>query len=422
MTWSKNPFLKLTLGAGLVGVVLFVRMTLTKEPVEAKFETKWWEFQSIDTMKYSRDPAWEKLNDPTFDAVIDRQVKQIAETGATHVAIATPYDEQFLPMLKRWVAVARKYGLKVWFRGNFSGWERWFGYGPISREEHVAQTKSFIEAHGSLFENGDVFSACPECENGGPGDPRLNGDVEGHRQFLIEEYGVMRDAFRRIDRDVRVNFNSMNGDVARLVMDEETTKALGGVVVIDHFVRTAEKMEADILALAESSGGKIVLGEFGAPIPDIHGNLSQEEQALWLEEVLKRVARMPEVVGVSYWTGVGGSTELWDVNGTARLGAATLTSFYSPNVASGVVQNELGRPIAEALVSTADRGASTSEQGWFYLPYLSGTETVTVKAEGYVPQTLTMIEVLTTSTIRLEKETLDLRFRLRQLFADIFPF
>ena len=29
---------------------------------------------------------------------------------------------------------------------------------------------------------------CNECENGGPGDPRHNGDVVGHRKFLIKEY------------------------------------------------------------------------------------------------------------------------------------------------------------------------------------------------------------------------------------------
>ncbi|MDP3888564.1 MAG: hypothetical protein Q8Q24_00825, partial [bacterium] len=94
------------------------------------------EFKSIDTMKYSRDIAREKLNDPSFDKVIDTQVKNIADTGATHVAIATPYDEEFLPILKRWVSSARKYNLKVWFRGNWSGWEGWFDYPKIDRSTH----------------------------------------------------------------------------------------------------------------------------------------------------------------------------------------------------------------------------------------------------------------------------------------------
>src|SRR5258708_13688548 len=52
-----------------------------------------WDFASIDTMKYSRDLSREKLQDPTFDQVISSQIKAIAQTEATHVPIATPYDD-----------------------------------------------------------------------------------------------------------------------------------------------------------------------------------------------------------------------------------------------------------------------------------------------------------------------------------------
>src|SRR3989344_9177099 len=80
-------------------------------------QNRFFEVQSIDTMKYSRDTAGEMLTKPSFDDVIDQQVKNIAGTGATHVAIGTPYDNQFIPFLARWVKVARRYKLKVWFRG-----------------------------------------------------------------------------------------------------------------------------------------------------------------------------------------------------------------------------------------------------------------------------------------------------------------
>src|SRR3972149_11347222 len=89
---------------------------------------RFFQVQSIDTMKYSRDVAREKLKDFSYDKEIETQVKNIAETGASHVAIATPYDDEFLPFLRRWVKAAREKGLNVWFRGNFSGWENWFDY------------------------------------------------------------------------------------------------------------------------------------------------------------------------------------------------------------------------------------------------------------------------------------------------------
>src|SRR5690242_5495373 len=84
-----------------------------------KVKVNWWSIQSVDTMKQSRDLASEKLNDTNFNSQISQQVKAIADTGANYIAIDTPYDEKFLPYLKRWVKASRENNLKVWFRGNF---------------------------------------------------------------------------------------------------------------------------------------------------------------------------------------------------------------------------------------------------------------------------------------------------------------
>ncbi len=286
---------------------------------------------SIDTMKYSRDVAREKLNDISFDKIIDKQIADIAGTGATHVAIGTPYDEEFLPFLKRWVAAARKYKLKVWFRGNFSGWERWFDYSAIDRSTHMAQTVKFVENNSYLFENGDIFGACNECENGGPGDPRQNGDVIGHREFLIREYKEVKNAFNKIGKKVAANFNSMNGDVARLIMDRQTTRELDGIIVVDHYVSTPQILADDLKRLADKSGGKVVLGEFGVPIVDINGNMTDQKQADWINEAMGRIFQMPEVIGVNYWVNIGGSTNIWKENGERKIAVDVLTLYYKKN-------------------------------------------------------------------------------------------
>lgn len=286
------------------------------------------EFKSIDTMKYSRDISREKLNDSLFDQVIETQVKNIADTGATHVAIATPYDEEFLPILKRWVSSARKYNLHVWFRGNWSGWEKWFGYDKIDRSTHIEMTKAFILANQDLFEDGDVFSGCPECENGGPGDPRKTGDVEGHRKFLIDEYQVTKTVFSQIGKKVASNYNSMNADVARAVMDKETTRALDGLVVIDHYVSSPENLASDIRDISRQTGGRVVLGEFGVPILDLNGAMTEQEQASWLEKAFSLLIQMDEVAGVNYWVNVGGSTQLWDYTGKPREAVSVITAYY----------------------------------------------------------------------------------------------
>lgn len=315
------------LGLITVGVMLlaisgyFLYQTL--KPVENR-----WKFESIDTMKYSRDLSREKMNDETFDKIINQQIELIAKTGATHVGIATPYDDEFLPMLRRWVKSARANKLKVWFRGNFSGWEGWFEYPKITREEHLVKTRQFIEKNGELFEDGDVFTPCPECENGGPGDPRFTGDIDGHRAFLIAEYKAANEEFERINKSVVTNYSSMNFDVAKLIMDRRTTREMGGVVTIDHYVKNPEKLSEDATYIAILSGGKVVLGEFGAPIPDIHGQLSEVEQAEWLRKALDSLDTNTHVIGLNYWVGTGGSTQLWDGNGVARAAVEEITTFY----------------------------------------------------------------------------------------------
>lgn len=285
---------------------------------------------SIDTMKYSRDLAREKLNDLSFDVTINKQVKEIADTGATHVAIGTPYDDEFTPFLKRWVKVGRKYNLHIWFRGNLSGWEKWFGYPPIDRGTHTKNIEKFILDNSDLFENGDIFGSCNECENGGPGDPRQTGDVTGFRDFLVNEYKATKNAFAKINKSVGSNYNSMNYDVANLVMDTQTTKDLGGLVVIDHYIANPDEYTIDIQSLAHKSGGEIILGEFGAPIPDIHGNMTDQEQAQWIFNVLGKVMPLKEVAGVNYWVSEGGSTELW-ANGNAKKAVGIIQHFYRLN-------------------------------------------------------------------------------------------
>ncbi len=287
-----------------------------------------WKFQSIDTMKHSRDLARQQLSQ-TNPTTIDVEVKQIAETGATHVAIATPYDEEFLPVLRQWVVAARKNNLKVWLRGNFSGWEGWFDYPKITRDEHLQKTMDFLQKNSALFEDGDIFTACPECENGGPGDPRITRDVKGHREFLVKEYQQTRDFFKSIGKNVATNYDSMNYDVAKLIMDKETTSRLGGVVTIDHYVKSPEKINSDINSLAESSNGEIVLGEFGAPVPDITGNMSEVEQQEWVQKVLQTLSQNPNVTGVNYWVDWGGSTALWNQDGTPRAAVSIIKKYYT---------------------------------------------------------------------------------------------
>jgi hypothetical protein len=308
--------------------IIFLFMLMYKPNLFKQSEKKTWKVQSIDTMKYSRDPSREKLNDIKFDKVIDQQISAIAHTGATHVAIGTPYDEEFTPIMKRWVASARKYHLKVWFRGNFSGWEEWFAYPKMDRKKHIAQTEQFILNNKDLFEDGDIFTSCPECENGSGVNFGDHAEVVLYRAFLTEEYITAKRAFHTIGKNVTANYYSMNGDVAKIVMDRETTKALDGVVTIDHYVHSSDVLVEDILHYAKNSGGKVMLGEFGAPIPDINGKMTDEEQKKWIQEAFEKLSKLEEVEGINYWVNTGGSTALWRENGSPKSAVQVIKTFY----------------------------------------------------------------------------------------------
>lgn len=385
-------------------------------PVSAQSDSSrapgWWSFQSIDTMKFSRDVSREFLsNRARLAAETEAQVKQIAATGVTHVAIATPYDDEFLPVLESWVAAARRHDLKVWFRGNWSGWEGWFGYPRISRQQHLAQTEAFILAHPQLFADGDYFSACPECENGGPGDPRLTGDVDGHRRFLIEQHQLMTRAFAQLNKQVDVSFNSMNGDVARLIMDPPTTAALGGRVVVDHYVRTPLQLNADVTEFARRSGGKVILGEFGAPIPDIHGRMTDRQQQAWIGEALVLLANNPHLEGINYWTSQGGSTALWTDTGQPKPAVETLRNFFRPQLIDGQVWNTLGQPVTATLISSR-HSVTTDADGRFRLPYRDLGDTVQVQAAGYQAGLVKVADLQQQPTIRVIPEQLNWWYQL----------
>lgn len=374
----------------------------------------YWEVQSIDTMKFSRDLARERLKDINFEKTIEQQVKLIARVGATHVAVGTPYDEEFIPYLHKWVSEARKNNLNVWFRGNFSGWEGWFGYGRINRDEHLRSIEKFILDNPSLFEDGDIFTSCTECENGGGGDPRYTGDINGYREFLITEYEISKNAYEQIGKKVDSNYFSMNGDVARLIMDKKTTEALGGIVVIDHYVVEPAQLVRDIIEIGERSGGRIVLGEIGAPIPDIHGAMTEYQQALWIDRALSELSSIESLVGINYWTSFGGTTSIWKDDGTEKPAVGVISGYYQPEMLSGQVVNEIRHPIADVSVIANSNISKTDNSGQFTILKVPSTYKITVIAHDYKQIELSISDLEGLNEIVLEKINEDFIFKFQK--------
>jgi hypothetical protein len=211
----------------------------------------------------------------------------------------------------------------------------------------------------------------------------------------------------------------MNGDVANLIMDKETTKALGGVITVDHYVEDPKVLVDDLVNIAKKSGGKVVLGEFGVPVPDIHGNMTQEEQSAWLEKFFTEALQYPEIIGINYWVSFGGSTELWKSGGEARNAVEVINKYFNPKTLEITIINEINSPVVHAEVLHTGRVYPSDNDGIVTLPFISEQEELEITANGYSTKLLPISEGLEQGKIVLKKDTENLYFRLIKMLLSL---
>lgn len=309
-----------------------------------------WQVRSVDTMKFSRDKARAKKDDPTFDREIEAQVQEIQDLGANYIALGTPYDAEFLPFLHRWVRIARAHNLHIWYRGTFSGYEGWFDHSKnITPTGLLDQGKTFILRNKDLFEDGDIFDLCPECENGGYW-PQPKKDKD-YNQFVQTKNSVLKSAFQNINKKVIVNYPSIIGGRSKDVLTQDTFNALGNVTAIDHYAKDAQNYDDYVNYFAGDHKTRVLFSEFGAPIPDLHGKMTQESQAQFIKDVFATLyGHAGDVIGVNYWVLSGGTTSLYDDDHAPRLAVDIVKDYFRPGSISGVVKNSLGQPLGEISV------------------------------------------------------------------------
>lgn len=280
-----------------------------------------WQIACIDTMKDSRD----KARDPMDKLYVEEIVQAVTNTHATHIAIDTPYDQEFEERLQLWVQTARQNNLKVWFRGNFSSWEGWFGYprnmGPA---EHVQATKTFIESHIDLFQDGDIFTPAPEPEN----VLNVYDQKDALVSFLKNSYNACQEAFAKIPTSVNYGYYSMSADAALALASTQILQNTGNTIVIDHYVTTPEAMGSQIAQLhTQYPQTDIVIGEFGAPIEGINPDMSEHDQAVFIQKLIDQMESQ-HVKGVNYWVLFGGSTSLLHYDGRPKEAYYVIQKAY----------------------------------------------------------------------------------------------
>lgn len=347
-----------------------------------------WKYQCIDTMKFSRDNARSLSKNPNLPMLINTQLTAIKDMGANCVAIGTPYNNEFIPYLSAWVKVAREKGLHVWFRGNFAEWEGWFNYPKFKDiNDHHKKIYDFITANSTLFQDGDVFMPATEPENGGLGDPRSASDkADAFNKFIVNSYNNCKNAFAQINKHVECGYFSMNGDVAKDILTKDTISAIGGTATIDHYVSSVDGMESYIKEIHDKLQANVVLGEYGAPIPDLNGPMSPDDQAKFVEILLKNLYSHRDIIpGVNYWVLSDSSTALLNPDGSPRPVVDVIKKYYKPAVIYGTVKSLTGKPLQNVHVATSDglAVAQTDAFGKFQLVVPAEDTVIDIDSTGY---------------------------------------
>lgn len=375
-----------------IGLLIIFLVLLTRViPFGPQIQTLW-KYQCIDTMKVSRDNAHFLMNDPNTPRIIDAQLTEVTNLGANCVAIDTPYDEEFVPYLTQWTKSARKKNLHVWFRGNWSSWEGWFGYPKgVSTDEHIHRTQQFIHKHSDLFRDGDIFSAIPEPENGWPNGYISQNEFSTFRKFLVDENYQVQQAFSSLGKKVETNWFSLSGGVAKSVLDKKTVNALGNIVTIDHYVQAPEEMSSYIDYFKNTLHARVVIGEFGAPIADINGEMNEKEQAEFVDAVFWEIYKHnKDVLAINYWTLTDGSTALLNSDGTPKKVTQVIKMYYKPAIITGTVVNTWHFPLHNIIIKTIDGAQSVTTDffGNFTIVVPAKNTTIVAEGNGFKTKTL----------------------------------
>jgi len=385
-----------------------------------------WEICSIDTMKTSRDKARENLYNLAYDANIKEELRIIKETGANYVAIDTPYDAEFLPYLRRWVKYSREANLKVWFRGNWSNWEGWFEYPKnMSSSQHLEKTNEFIVNNTDLFESGDIFDPCPECENAGFW-PQPEADKD-YQQFIRTQQEQTEASFRKIKKWVKVHQSIIGGRAKDVVTDKQTYNILGNIVAIDHYVKDAEGMDSYIKYFKNNFQTKTLVSEFGAPIPDMNGPMSGNEQAEFIEGILKILYQNRDSVeGLNYWVLSLGTTSLVSDSSNLKPAYEVLKKYFSPGLIQGNIKNSLGENLQNITVKTNDNFSKTKtdNNGNYNLTLPQGEYQLVLEDNQYAPQSknfsITKSGNIETANFTLDPKSSGLIYNLKLWWKNTF--
>lgn len=299
-----------------------------------------WPIQSIDAMKSTKDAVCYQHS----DAWIDMWVTRAGELGANYVAISTPYDSpscgDALAYTKKWIAIIRKHGLKVWHRDMPLAFEGIYSTPKSNASNFIDLITNYIKANPDEYENGDIFTPIPEPQNGGilgvtycAQSICQFSSAQAFNAWLRNSMTASQNAFDSIGKTgVNIGYFGFDGFVTwgdhnpdwHGILDNATLQQMGNIT-IDHYPEVVnETMQQGLDTLQQKYPTfPIIIGEWGA----VTGvNVDQQIQTDM------GAAKTHNVIGFNYWQfGPGGSGEqLINSDFSSRSAFFAVQSFYKP--------------------------------------------------------------------------------------------
>jgi hypothetical protein len=135
--------------------------------------------------------------------------------------------------------------------------------------------------------------------------------------------------------ETKVSF-SFNGDVAKILPEGFINE--NNPVLVDHYVRDVSRYITDTQEYGTIYEAPVGYGEIGAPIPDIHGPMIEDEQAAYIEKMFEALLTTRTLIPavklqmVNYW-------HLWNpYDGDQSLSTALLNADRTRRKAFDIVQ------------------------------------------------------------------------------------
>jgi hypothetical protein len=340
---STNVFSLSRIGAGLGFLIIFCLLFVSGSQASAASNLQ---YRGVDVMKFTKDLVGNQPSDAEIEAIVSAIVNNI---NPTHISISVPLDSnaEFIAngttpaprtveaFNQKWVDVIHSKGVKVIYRGTWSGIEGIYNFPkkvgsnrfPTGTAASAAtdgnttwlgKTYKYIADHPGLFQAGDIWAVLPERTEGIFSDATSfissggSGLQANYANFFNDLKAVSDSAFSNIGKPgVITGFTANNFSEFNSTWMYKSVSDTAGVIAIDHYGidHTAAEMESDIRKIHNLYGKKVFLQEWG---DYWHPNMSQADRTNYLNSmyaVLQKLVNENILIGFNYWGGWENSLE-----------------------------------------------------------------------------------------------------------------